>query len=222
MIKEKYSETNKHLLNQVQYPFLPESCLGQSFFIDFERNEKMVSQTAKLEYLVIILKGKARIVQQEPNGKNLILQFLEAGDFIGELTLIKAEAAPKDVIAIGSVRCLAIPLKVVEQTLMTTPEFPTLIAQYIGKKLLLRMEHFSNAQTFELKYRLAALLLEVAVNDQYSENNTQIADYLGTSYRHLMHTLKYLRENGYLKKNKSGYLIDSDKLQMLVELGNNG
>lgn len=220
MKKIPYNDSKRNLLNQVEAPFLIEEILQQSYFIDYERNEKIVSQAAKLDYLFVLLSGKARIIQQEPNGKNLILQFLEAGDFIGELTLVKAEETPKDVIAIGSVRCLAIPLKVVEESLMKDVEFSTFIAQYIGKKLLLRMEHFSNAQTFELKYRLSALLLEVSVNDQYSENNTQIADYLGVSYRHLTHTFKYLRENGYIEKNKSGYLIDPIKLRELIQSGN--
>lgn len=216
MKKEKYVESNK----LPEYPFLTKAILDQSYLIDYERNEKIVSQLAKLNFLFLIIEGKARIIQQEPNGKNLILQFLEAGDFIGELTIVKAEETPKDVIAIGAVRCLAIPLNIVERSLMRGAEFPTFIAQYIGKKLLLRMEHFSNAQTFELKYRLAVLLIEVAVNNHYSENNTQIADYLGVSYRHLTHTFKYLRENGYIRKDKPGYLINSEKLSELIQAGN--
>ena len=214
--KEKYTEATC----QLDFPFLSPSILGQSFLMDFDRNEKIVDQMLELRHLFIILEGKARIIQQEPNGKSIILQFLEVGDLIGELTLVKAEEAPKDVIAIGAVRCLAIPLNVVETTLMKQVEFPTFIAQYIGKKLLLRMEHFSHAQTFELKYRLASLLLEVAVNDQYTENNTQIADYLGVSYRHLTYTFKFLRENGYIERNKMGYLIHPAKLRRLIKAGN--
>lgn len=220
MNKKKYSQVNQTLINQERFPFLTEKILQQSFFIAYDRNEKIVSQAKKMSHLFILLTGKARIIQQEPNGKNLILQFLEPGDFIGELTVVKAEETPKDVIAIGSVNCLAIPLSVVEADLMTEADFPKFIAKYIGEKLLLRMEHFSNAQTFELKYRLAALLIEVAVNEQYSENNTQIADYLGVSYRHLTHTFKFLRENGYIEKNQSGYLIHSTKLCQLINEGN--
>lgn len=222
MNKVNYSDMHKRLINQARFPFLTEKILQQSFFTEYQRNEKIVSQSMQLDYLFIILTGKARIIQQEPNGKNLILQFLEAGDFIGELTLVKAEETPKDVIAIGNIRCLALPLRVVENSLMNTAEFPRYIARYIGEKLLLRMEHFSNAQTFELKYRLAALLLEVAENNQYSENNTQIADYLGVSYRHLTHTFKFLRENGYIEKNKTGYKIVREKLQELIRQGNEG
>lgn len=220
MKKEKYSEKNKNRVDLVRFPFLSETILQQSFFIDYERNEKITTQLEKLTNLFIILEGKVRIIQQEPNGKSLILQFLESGDFIGELTVVQAEESPKDVVAIGKVRCLAIPLAIVAKHLWKTAEFPQFIAQYIGKKLLLRMEHFSNAQTFELKYRLAALLLEVAVDDQYTENNTQIADYLGTSYRHLTHTFKYLRENGYITKKQVGYLINPEKLRQLIQLGN--
>lgn len=218
MDKENYNKTHESLLKQVPYPFLTEQLMRQSFLTTYSRNEKIVSQAGQLTYLFIILEGKARIIQQDPNGKSLILQFLEVGDFIGELTVVHAENTPKDVIAIGPVRCLAIPLSIVEN-LLQDADFSLFLAQYIGKKLLMRMEHFSHAQTFELKYRLAALLLEVSVNDQYTENNTQIADYLGISYRHLTYTFKYLRENGYIKKNHAGYLINPQKLRQLIQQG---
>lgn len=219
MKKTTYNESNNKLSPQLRLPFLTPEILQKSYFIDYGHNEKIVSQGARLDYLFILLTGKARIIHQEPNGKNLILQFLKTGDFIGELTLVKAEETPKDVIAVGSVTCLAIPLNVMEDLLMNEAKFSNCIAQYIGKKLLQRMEHFSEAQTFELKYRLAALLLEVSLNDRYNENKTQIADYLGVSYRHLTHTFKYLRENGYIEKNKDGYLIHPEKLQKLIQEG---
>lgn len=194
--------------------------LKHSIVRTYDRNEPLLHQGATVSHLLILLAGKARIVQQEPNGKTLILQFLEPGNLIGELTLVQAEEEAKDVVAIDTVRCLAIPMPEVEKMLRTDPAFSAWIAKYIGEKLLLRMTHFSNAQTFELKYRLAALLIEVSVNGQYCEKNTQIADYLGVSYRHLTHTFKYLREEGYIEKNKRGYRIDVEKLRALVQVGN--
>lgn len=88
MKKEKFSMENRPQFNG-PFPFLTESILKQSFLVTYERNEKIVKQTIKPDYLYLLLEGKARILQQEPNGKSLILQFLEVGDFIGELTLRK-------------------------------------------------------------------------------------------------------------------------------------
>lgn len=202
-----------------KFPFLNQELLAGGRLLSFEKNEPLVRQGEPLKHLYLLLSGKARIVKNEANGKRLILQFLETGDLIGELTLVDAEEETKDVIAMGTVTCLALPLPLVREYYKSEGHLARYLARYIGEKLLKRMEHFSNAQTFELKYRLAALLLEVAVQGRYEENNGQIADYLGVSYRHLMHTLKWLREQGYIEKCPRGYQLKVERLQTLVKEG---
>lgn len=68
------------------------------------------------------------------------------------------------------------------------------LSHYLGKKMLQRVDHFTTNQTYELSYRLAELLL-VAANheDVYKEKHTEIAEYLGVSYRHLIYTFKQFR-----------------------------
>ena len=95
---------------QPLFPFLNEELLAVGQLLSFEKNEPLVRQGEPLTHLYLLLSGKARIVKNEANGKRLILQFLEAGDLIGELTLVDAEEETKDVIAMGTVTCLALPL----------------------------------------------------------------------------------------------------------------
>lgn len=204
---------------QPLFPFLNKELLAVGQLLSFEKNEPLVRQGEPLLHLYLLVSGKARIVKNEANGKRVILQFLEAGDLIGELTVVAAEEETKDVIALGKVTCLALPLPLVRKYYASEVAFAQYLAHYIGEKLLKRMEHFANAQTFELKYRLAALLVEVAVQGRYEENNGQIADYLGVSYRHLMHTLKWLREQGYIEKQSGGYRLKVARLQTLLEEG---
>lgn len=206
-------------LTPLTYPFLSSSILARSYLFIYEKNEYVIRTGTQLDFLFFVLAGKARIINTEANGKNVILQFIQAEDLIGDLYVVNAEKHTKDVVAIGQLHCLAIPLPIVKQHLINDPLFLTFISTYIGQKLLKRMEHFSLAQTFELKYRLAELLITVAVDGYYSENNTQIADYLGTSYRHLMHTFKKLREQNYIKKQGRGYMIDEAKLIQLITAG---
>lgn len=73
-------------------------------------------------------------------------------------------------------------------------DFVKMISQFIGDKLIRRMEHFSINQTYQLNYRLALLLLEVAVAGIYQEKLTETAEYLGVSYRHLTYTLKHSKK----------------------------
>ena len=78
------------------------------------------------------------------------------------------------------------------------------------------MNHFKEQQTQELKVRLAKLLLEVSINNDYHEKHTEIAEYLGVSYRHFMHTFKYFKEGDLVTKNKKGYIINPKRLKSLI------
>lgn len=95
-------------------------------------------------------------------------------------------------------------------------DFVKMISQYIGDKLIRRMEHFSINQTYQLNYRLALLLLEVAVAGIYQEKLTETAEYLGVSYRHLTYTLKTFKENDCVYRESRGYRINEANLKQLI------
>ncbi|MGX7218332.1 hypothetical protein ACWODC_11785 [Enterococcus raffinosus] len=59
MKKEKFSMENRPRFNDL-FPFLTVSILKQSFLVTYERNEKIVKQTIKPDYLYLLLEGKAR------------------------------------------------------------------------------------------------------------------------------------------------------------------
>lgn len=204
------------LLQDVQQYF-PEKILMQSSIVTFNPKEYITKMAEPLHSLFFLLKGKAKIYLNHENGKRTLLQFLNQGDFIGELTFVEAESMIKDVITMGEAVCLAVPIIELERATKADARFYQKIAQYIGKKLLMRMEHFSMNQSFELKYRLANVILETEVNNIYKEKNGEIADYLGVSYRHYLYVIHQFQENGYLKKIKHGYQIDKEKLIALVE-----
>lgn len=69
-----------------------------------------------------------------------------------------------------------------------------------------------------MKNRLAAFILETSVNGYYREPHTEVADYLGVTYRHLLYVLAGFVKEGKLQKTESGYRIaDSDGLRELIQ-----
>lgn len=208
-------------INRQKIPFSIAAILPNTFIMEFKDREAIVNEGQELPFLFYVLAGKAKIIKNEPNGKRVILQFLQQNDWIGDLTIVQAEKATKEVIAIGDTICLGIPIADVEEYLMTNTAFLKYLSQYIGQKLLKRMDHFSASQTFELKYRLAELMVAVSVEGIYAENQLQISEYLGVSYRHLMHTLKFFREGGCIQKVDQGYELNIEKLQLFIQEGHN-
>lgn len=199
-------------LENIQYYF-SNQMLDMAKIREYKNNEYITQATKPLDQLFFLLQGRAKIYVTHENGKKNLLQFLTVGDFIGDLTAVGAEKVPKDVLAIGNTVCLAIPMKEIQKS---DGSFFKKIAQYIGEKLLVRMEHFSRNQSYELKYRLAEFILQAEMNDIYHEKHVEIAEYLGVSYRHYTHVLNKITEEGYLIKQGKDYLINRWQLKELI------
>lgn len=214
MKKTMYSASKWKLEKNI--PGITKDILKESFVFNFKNGEFITKEMDELTYLFIILEGRAKVIATQDNGKRIILQFLRTEDLIGDLTIIEAEETIKDVISMGDTVCLGIPIDIIRNHVLTEPDFLLFLSRYIGKKLLLRMNHFKEQQTQELKVRLAKLLLEVSTNNEYHEKHTEIAEYLGVSYRHFMHTFKYFKEEALVTKNKKGYIINPKMLKSLI------
>ncbi|WP_420910178.1 helix-turn-helix domain-containing protein [Mammaliicoccus lentus] len=52
----------------------------------------------------------------------------------------------------------------------------------------------------------------------YDEKHTQVAQYLGVSYRHLLYVIADFVKKGYIEKEKSGYkILNLPKLKALAK-----
>lgn len=214
MKKTSYLVANYSLKQSI--PGINSKILNQSSIFVFNNRDFITKEMNELAFLFIILEGRAKVVTTQENGKRLILQFLNPNDLIGELTIIGVEKTIKDVIAMGEVICLGIPLTLVKDQLLINNEFLLFLSQHVGKKLLVRMAHVKEQQTQELKIRLAKLLLEISVDGIYHEKHTEIAEYLGVSYRHFMHTFKFFKEQRLIEKTALGYAINEKVIREFI------
>ena len=55
--------------------------------------------------------------------------------------------------------------------------------------------------------------------DYYKEKHTEVSEYLGVSYRHLLHVLAQFCKENLIKKHERGYIIlDKERLQQLAAI----
>ncbi|GGC89589.1 transcriptional regulator YeiL [Enterococcus wangshanyuanii] len=201
---------------QVIFEEFPKQSLKAASIFVYEKNEYIVRFDKPVEQLFFMIEGRAKIYKIHENGKRSLLQFLTTGDFIGELSLLEVEDQVKDVQTIDQCICLALPYHKVKQELLDDNHFLKTIAKYLGKKVLLRVEHFSNNQNYELKHRLAAYMLQTEVAGSYQEKHTETAEFLGVSYRHLIYTFNEFQQLGLIKKQGKKYNLNRTKLKELA------
>ena len=69
-------------------------------------------------------------------------------------------------------------------------------------------------QAYPLKVRFAEFILKMSVKGYYREPHTEVAEFLGVTYRHLLYVLAQFVENGLLKKTKRGYrIVDLERME---------
>lgn len=183
----------------------------------FEPEEAIVRYDHEISMLRFLIEGKGKITMVHEDGKCSIIHFVRPDEFIGELSFIDVEEVTKDVTAITQCYCLSIPMKLAKENLLKDSEFLLMINQYIGKKLLKRTWLNTKSQNYELKHRLAAYILMASCYGLYKEKHTETAEFLGVSYRHLLHTFKSFLEEKILVKEGRKYRINLEALELLAK-----
>ncbi|MFJ7936280.1 transcriptional regulator YeiL [Sporosarcina sp. NPDC096371] len=206
-----YAESFVDIYNGIKETF-PKAVLHQAFICKFSSNEYIVRFDEDIEYLFLLLDGRAKIYQVHENGKRALIQFLKKDDFIGELSLIEVEKNLKDVVAINDCTCLAIPLASSKEHLLNDKLFFFNLSKYLGDKLLKRTDHYTDMQDYEFKNRLAKYILQIENDGCFQEKHTETAEYVGVSYRHLLYTLNQFLEDGLLEKRGRKYFIINKEL----------
>jgi CRP/FNR family putative post-exponential-phase nitrogen-starvation transcriptional regulator len=185
----------------------------------FNRGEFIFKEGSIPEYLYLIVEGKAKLYITHENGKVSLLNFVEAPSLIGELELLGVEQYSIGVQTSTKTICLAIPMHICKSQLLEDPVFLRHLSIFLSKKT----HHLSfksvQTQIYPLENRLASFILMSAEKDFYKEKHTEVSEYLGVSYRHLLHVISQFCKASLIKKHERGYLIlDRERLQQLAKI----
>ena len=158
-------------------------------------------------YLFYLAKGRAKLYVTLANGRIALVDFLSAPCFIGEIEVLDDMHQSRAVQAIEECWCLALPIKQCRAQLLDDALFLRHVCLGLVKKNILNIVTSTRNQSFPLINRLAAFILLTQNAEVYKEKHTQVAEYLGVTYRHLLYVFAKLGEQGILSRQKEGYLI---------------
>lgn len=173
----------------------------------FERGEWINNEGSFPQYLYYLVEGKAKVYFTQGNGKVALINFAQPGAFIGEIELLSNDYYSKGVQTMSTTTCLALPLSKCKELLLTDVVFLRYLCTFLGNKTSHITTKFTQSLAYPLENRLAEFILLSADGDVYKEKHTEVCDYLGVSYRHLLHVLSQFCEMGLLKKEGRSYII---------------
>lgn len=183
--------------------------------LKFDKHEYLSREDEDLEYLLFFIQGKAKVFKTLPNGRNLLLAFYKHFRVIGDIEIVKNQSATGTVQALSTCYCLAIPMKKARLELTKDSKFLKFTCESLAEKLAAVSMNSSINLLYPLENRLASYINESLVygeNEEnlyidFDENLINIADLLGSSYRHLLRTFNTLCKKGVLEREYGKYKV---------------
>lgn len=192
----------------------------------FERNEYLCTEGEDMSYFTFLIEGKAKVFKTLPNGKNLLLSFYKPLQVIGDIEAVKNHEASSTIQALSDCYCLGISMEKVRNELTKDSKFLKFICESLAEKLSAISTNSSVNLLYPLENRLASYINEASevVNPDnckdyidFVDNLVNLAELLGSSYRHLLRTFNGLCQKEVIEKDKFGYrVIDKLLLEKLA------
>jgi CRP-like cAMP-binding protein len=185
----------------------------------YEKEEHILEAETNLEYYYLLVAGKIKISYLFENGKSVLLKFYKEFNTIGDLELLKNIPIRCNIDAVEDTHLIAIPSEILRKQYINNIKFLHHLIDSLSEKLYATINNSSYNFVYPLINRLSSYLVEHISDKNYILLNAsylEIAQFLGTTYRHLNRTFKELESNGIIKlENKTVYILDKDRLQEL-------
>ncbi len=189
----------------------------------YDKNEYICKEGEELNNIFFIVSGRVKVCKNLANGKSMIACFYDGFKIIGDVEFTKSDIANCSVQTITDVYAVAIKLQIVREILCKDPIFLLYICSYLGDKLDVSCNNGSINAVYSLEERLAGYIYafvyecsEEEIIFEFGASYLEIAELLGTSYRHLHRTLKKFCEDNILEKKNKKYVVKN--LKRLKEL----
>ncbi len=184
---------------------------------EFQPDEFIIREGERPSYLYYLVDGRAKLFLSQENGKVSLINFLEGPCFIGEMELLDETRLPQGVKAISLCRCYQIDISICGEKLLQDTKFLRFLCRFLSEKATQNTNNYMRNQSYSLKIRFAEFILKMSVNGYYREPHTEVAEFLGVTYRHLLYVLAGFVQEGILQKTNQGYsIIDEEKLRSLI------
>lgn len=187
--------------------------------VKFDSTENIINEGEAPAFLYYLTDGRAKLFISQENGRISLINFLNAPCFIGEMELLGAQKAANGVTAITLCTCYAIHLEKCRDKILNDTKFLRYLCQFLSRKAIGNTYNYSKNQSYPLEVRLANFILTTSCNRLYREKHTEVSEFLGVTYRHLLYVLADFVKRGLLKKTKQGYYIqDLEALRKVADV----
>lgn len=183
----------------------------------YPRNTTIVEEGLAGDYMYIIREGRVKVTKLSEDGREKILEFLEAGAFVGEMALLERAPRSASVKTLSAVRLLALSRGDFLSLLRRSPDLALAVIEVLCSRLRTQNEQASALSFQRVKDRTKGLLQRLARSEHGEGTRStptlthqQIADMIGTSRETVTRAIRQLKEEGWLGQEGKRYVVPAE------------
>ena len=225
MTSENNSLIKTYLTQYNLKEVLSEPLIRELEIFRFKAGDYLIRTYDQLEYLYFFVEGKAKVFISMENGSSLLIRFYEPLELVGDVEFVCYDHHICNMQAISDVVCIGIKIAVLKKTIESNSKLLLYICRSLGRKLASSNMNSAINQMYPLENRLASYLTAISghtgvktdkLKEIHTENLTELASLLGSSYRQLTRVIKKFKDQGILKRvGRKLEILDKEKISQL-------
>lgn len=191
---------------------------GKEFLLrEFDAKETLYRSGDNPHFVFYIEEGRVKTSRINADGKELISNLYDAGDFFGYQPVLEERSYNESAIVIDAAKILKIPKTDFLAVIYKNRDVAAKLISIMSKNLSDAEEELIHMAYDSVRKRLANKLIEL-ITDKQNENlsisRTDLASMVGTTIESLVRTLSELKELGIIDTDyQKIILLDSEKLK---------
>ncbi|MBQ0138862.1 MAG: Crp/Fnr family transcriptional regulator [Kurthia sp.] len=184
---------------------LPPQVVAHMTLSTFKKGQYIFTQGDFPEYMHFLVEGRLKIFAASDEGRKLIIAFTQPFGVFGDIEFVQQQPYLNTGEAVTDGKLLKIPMKIMEEYGRTHFPFIQFLLDHITRKFY----ENAHAQSFNMLHsvdvRFASYLLSSTTefeNYVSLQHIRDVADSIGTSYRHLNRIIAQLGEEGLIERSQ--------------------
>jgi CRP/FNR family transcriptional regulator, cyclic AMP receptor protein len=164
--------------------------------------------------MYLLLEGRMKVYLANEEGRELILDFLEAGDAFGELALLDDEERSASVVTVTPVRLALLPRSHFRACLESSKEMSSALLMLLARRLRRLTAQVGALALSDVYSRVRNVLITESEEDVAGRlltgelTHQEIADRVGASREMVTRILSDLKKGGYITTHKKQILVE--------------
>ncbi len=184
----------------------------------FPKNATVVEEGLPGDYMYVIREGRAKVTKASEDGREKIMNFLEAGAFFGDMALLGDETRSASVKTLEASVLLALSRRDFIDLLRQSPDLSLAVIEELANRLRETNEQARSLSFQGVEERTRNLFDRIARDEGAapgqritpSLTHQQIADMVGTSRETVTRAIKQLKGSGWLSQEGKRYVIPAE------------